>query len=234
MHPIKNSIICAIDTADIAHATHLCKTLAPHIGMAKFGLEFFMAHGPEGIRTLQKVELPIFLDVKLHDIPNTVSKAITSLIPLHVGIITLHCSGGSDMLRMASDTARSEASKHGIPAPKLIGITVLTSLSEQDLKRIGVPSSPEEHVTQLAALGQASGLDGIVCSPHEIEAVRKTCGHDFTIITPGIRLPSDAINDQKRTLTPQEALKKGANYLVIGRPITGSANPAETAKRFLS
>ena len=235
MHPVHNPVICAIDTSQLDHAITLCQTLAPYIGMAKLGLEFFMAHGPDGIHAVRKAtpELPIFLDVKLHDIPNTVSKAIASLIPLNLAIITLHCAGGTHMLRLAAETAHNEASKRGIHAPKLIGITVLTSLDQTDLQQIGVSASPDQQVTRLASLANASGIDGIVCSPHEIVAVRTHCGKDFTIITPGIRPHASPQNDQKRTLTPQEALAKGANYLVIGRPITDSTNPAEAAKAIM-
>jgi orotidine-5'-phosphate decarboxylase len=230
MNKNKNPIICAIDTGNLETATHLCRHIAPHVGMVKLGLEFFMAHGPQGVQAISKLGLPIFLDVKLHDIPNTVSKAVKSLSTLPLSIITIHTAGGTEMMRMAATMAKEEAAKLNKPAPLMIGITVLTSLDTLDLRKIGVNSSPLEQVDRLALLAKDSLLDGIVCSPHEIETVKQNCGKDFITVIPGIRPASTSLHDQKRVMTPQEALAKGADYLVIGRPITEDSDPAQAAK----
>jgi orotidine-5'-phosphate decarboxylase len=231
MKKIHNPIICAIDTGDLAAANQLCKDIAPHVGMIKLGLEFFMAHGPQGVRALEQHRLPIFLDVKLHDIPNTVSKAIKSLSTLPLSIITIHTAGGREMMRSAAQIAKEEADKLNKPAPLIIGITVMTSLDESDLQSIGVEASALQQVERLAKLAHLSSLDGVVCSAHEVTAVKHYCGREFITVVPGIRPITAALNDQKRVLTPTDALAKGADYLVIGRPITNDPNPALAAKK---
>jgi orotidine-5'-phosphate decarboxylase len=223
-----NPIICAIDTKDVKLAKELCTSLKPHIGMVKLGLEFFIKNGAEGVLEISKLGMPIFLDLKLHDIPNTVAEAIRSAMSLDVSIITIHTLGGKNMMQGAICAAKDEAEKTG-KRPLIIGVTVLTSMDAGDLHGIGINKAPDAQVELLAKLAKESGLDGVVCSPHEIELVKSVCGKDFKTIVPGIRPAGSDKGDQKRALTPKEAVDKGADYIVIGRPITASENPAEAA-----
>ena len=178
---------------------------------------------------MSKPGLPNFLELKLHDIPNTVSGAVRSLVPLGVNILTIHTQGGEAMMCAAVDSAQETALKLGISAPKIIGVTVLTSLDEHDLGHMGVSNKVEEQVVRLATLAKKCGLDGVVCSPREISAIRKSLGDDFSLIVPGIRPLGTALGDQKRVLTPNEAITAGADILVIGRPITQADNPYSSA-----
>jgi orotidine-5'-phosphate decarboxylase len=225
-----NPIICAIDTKDASLAKQLCTSLQPHIGMVKLGLEFFIKNGPQGVRQISELCIPIFLDLKLHDIPNTVAEAVRSAISLDVRIITIHALGGKNMMQGAICAAKDEADKLGKTRPMIIGITVLTSMDEGDLNGIGINQKPHTQVELLAKLAKESGLDGVVCSPHEIELVKSACGKDFKTIVPGIRPAGSEKGDQKRVLTPKEAVDNGADFIVIGRPITASSNPSSAAK----
>lgn len=225
-----NPIICAIDTQELDEAKTLCSSIRPHVGMVKLGLEFFTKYGPEGIRHIEAFNIPIFLDLKFHDIPNTVAKAVCSAMQLNVTLITVHTSGGETMMRAAKDAALEESSRLNKAAPLVIGVTVLTSLDNHDLAAIGYQHDTEKQVEQLASLAKKSTLDGIVCSPHEIALVKKSCGANFKTVVPGIRPLHSRTQDQKRTLTPKEALQNGADYLVIGRPITQSSTPQIAAK----
>lgn len=222
-----NPVFCAIDTADVGQARQLASQLKNHVGGLKLGLEFFMANGEAGYRQITELGLPIFLDVKLHDIPNTVSGAIGSLLPLKPNFITIHTSGGSAMMKAAAEAA----AKAGATRPKLLGVTVLTSLDSGDLTAVGQNTDVKQQVLRLAQLAKASGLDGVICSPAEVADLRKACGPDFILMVPGIRPSWAAANDQKRVMTPQEAIRAGATYLVVGRPITAAASPAEAAQR---
>ncbi len=226
-----NPIYCAIDTDDIAQADKLVRAIAPHVGGLKLGLQFFVAHGRAGVERLAAHGLPIFLDLKFHDIPNTVAKAIESTAGLPVRMLTVHASGGPEMLRRASDAAGNLAAKTGQPAPLVIAVTVLTSLDASDLAAVGQPADTAAQVLRLAELTLKQGADGIVCSPREIAVIRAACGLDFHLVVPGIRPEGSAADDQKRTLTPAEALRLGADTLVIGRPITDAADPAKAAQR---
>ncbi|MBV0899680.1 MAG: orotidine-5'-phosphate decarboxylase [Wolbachia endosymbiont of Fragariocoptes setiger] len=221
-----NPIICALDTCRLDRAITLSNLLRGKVGMIKLGLEFFFSHGLHGVREISKCNVPIFLDVKLHDIPNTVSKAISVIRDLDIAMLTVHVTGGEKMLRKAMHALIEKEIK-------LIGVTVLTSMDDEDLNRCGINRKVKEHVALLAKCAKESGLDGVVCSSLEIEKVREECGKDFKIITPGIRINSENNDDQKRTATPQEALLLGANYIVIGRPITGSDNPVEKVKSIM-
>lgn len=225
-----NPIYCAVDTTDLDDARTLAGTLKGAVGGLKLGLEFFTAHGPAGYRAIAEAGLPVFLDLKLHDIPNTVAGAMRSVTCLQPAIATIHAAGGSAMMRAARDAAGEEAAKRGIEAPKIVAVTVLTSLDGDDLKSIGVASQVQDQVRRLAELAAAAGLDGVVCAPHEIETVRSVCGPDFVLVVPGIRPEGSAKGDQKRAMTPAEAQERGANVLVIGRPITQSPDPAEAAR----
>ena len=220
-----NPIYVALDMPGLAAASAMAQRVAPYVGGLKVGLEFVSANGPEGVRAMVKTGRPVFLDVKLHDIPNTVAGAMKALAPLGAAIINVHASGGAAMMRAAAEAA---ASVH--PRPKVIAVTVLTSLESADLAAMGISGSPIDQVVRLAKLTKDSGVDGVGCSPLEIEAVRAACGPDFLIVTPGVRLAGGELGDQKRVMTPERALAAGADLLVIGRPSTGAADPAEAAK----
>lgn len=224
-------VFCAVDTPTIDAAKSLASRLTGLVGGLKLGLEFFLANGQDGYRALAAHDLPIFLDLKLHDIPNTVAGAVRSVTPLKPAFLTVHASGGPAMMKAAADAARETAGKLGIPRPRLLGVTVMTSLDSDDLGAVGQDSDMAAQVDRLAALSQESGLDGIVCSPHEIERLRRRSGDGFVLMVPGIRPRWAAANDQKRVLTPAEAVALGADHLVIGRPITAAVDPAEAAGR---
>ena len=210
-------IFVAIDTPDLPAAQSLAAAVAGHAGGIKLGLEFFCANGPSGIAAVAAMGAPVFLDLKLHDIPNTVGKAMAALAPLAPAIVTVHAAGGQAML----EAARAAAP----PATKVVAVTVLTSLDASDLAAIGVDGAPDAQVRRLAALARRSGLDGIVCSGAEVAAVHADWP-DGHFVVPGIR-PADAeVGDQKRVVTPREAIDRGASTLVIGRPITGAPDPA--------
>lgn len=211
-------IYVAIDTTDVHRAAAIAREVRGHAGGVKLGLEFFCANGHEGVLRIAEGELPIFLDLKLHDIPNTVEKAVAALARLEPAILTVHAAGGREMMRAAKAAAR--------PETKVVGVTVLTSLDDADLAASGVQGSPGDQVKRLAQLARESGLDGIVCSGSEVVAARADWPDGFFIV-PGIRSPSDHVGDQKRVVTPRQALDDGASVLVIGRPITGAADPAQ-------
>jgi orotidine-5'-phosphate decarboxylase len=227
---VRNPIFCALDTTDLSKAQKLAEALKDHVHGLKMGFEFFLAHGAAGYSKIAAFGTPVFLDVKLHDIPNTVAGALNALLPLKPAFVTIHASGGAAMMRAAAETA----AKAGEARPKLLGVTVLTSLDAKDLAALGQDIDTVRQVSRLARLAQESGLDGIVCSPQEVETVRAACGPDLVLVVPGIRPSWAAGNDQKRTMTPKEAITAGANYLVIGRPITGAENPAEAARKIVA
>ena len=197
----------------------------------KVGLELFTAEGPALFRKLKALRKDIFLDLKLHDIPNTVAGAVRSAFKHGVQMTTIHTSGGREMMAKAAEAARRTAEETGRPKPVLLGVTVLTSLKGADLEEVGQPSDVAGQVLRLAGLAKAAGLDGVVCSPQEIEVLRREYGRELTIVTPGIRPVWAAAQDQKRIMTPAEAVAKGADYLVIGRPITGAPSPNEAFLR---
>ncbi|MDX2027461.1 MAG: orotidine-5'-phosphate decarboxylase [Alphaproteobacteria bacterium] len=225
-----NPVFCSIDTSDAVKAKALAEQLRGHVHGLKLGLEFFLAQGAEGFRAVAAQGAPMFLDLKLHDIPNTVAGAVHSVLPLKPAFLTLHTAGGAGMMRAAAEAA----AKAGAARPKLLGVTVLTSLDAQDLASVGQGSDTEQQVTRLAKLAKDSGLDGVVCSPEEVKALRQALGPDFILMVPGIRPQWAAANDQKRFMTPRDAMAAGATYLVIGRPITGADNPAEAAQKIAS
>ncbi|MGL9757608.1 MAG: orotidine-5'-phosphate decarboxylase [Wolbachia sp.] len=220
-----NPIICALDTQDLNEAISWANALHDKVGMIKLGLEFFAAHGPSGVREVAKCNVPIFLDLKLYDIPNTVARTVEAIKALDVEMLTLHINGGTKMLEEALNVV--EGTKI-----KLIGVTVLTSMINEDLSELGVAREARSQVILLAKLAKKIGLHGIVCSALEAQEVRQECGKDFKIITPGIRM-NRGHDDQKRTATPKEAINSGADYIVIGRPITKSDNPASSAELIL-
>jgi len=228
---IRNPVFCALDTTDPQAALALCRRLAGLVGGLKLGLEFFSANGPEGVRAVVDGGLPLFLDLKFHDIPNTVAGAVKAAVRLGPAMTTLHASGGREMMAAAVDAAGEAATKWGVARPQLLAVTVLTSISQGDLAESGVAGPVVDQVKRLAALAQEAGVDGVVCSPHEVDVLRAQCGPGFHLVIPGIRPAWSAANDQKRVLTPREAMAKGADWLVIGRPITAAADPAAAAGR---
>jgi orotidine-5'-phosphate decarboxylase len=222
-------VFCALDSADLDKVRSLAQSLGGAVDGLKLGLEFFCAQGPKGIAEIARLGVPIFLDVKLHDIPNTVAGAIRSLAPLAPYYLTLHAGGGEEMMRVARLTAHEEAARLSLTPPRLLAVTVLTSLDESDLAQLGVAGTPSAQVVRLADLARRAEIDGIVSSPREITAIRAACGEEFDIVVPGIRPGGSAVGDQKRVMTPGEAARAGASALVIGRPITGADNPAHAA-----
>lgn len=226
----ENPVFCALDTADLAAACGLARALSGAVGGLKAGLEFFAAQGPSGVRALVDEGLPLFLDLKLHDIPNTVAGALRALAPMGAQLINVHAAGGSAMMQAAADALRAV----GPTRPLCLGVTVLTSLDRQDLSATGIAFAPLEQVLRLARLAQLAGLDGVVCSPQEAGAVRRICGPDFLIVVPGIRPPGTAAQDQKRAASPADALAAGADVLVIGRPITAQSDPPAAARAILT
>ncbi len=210
-------IFVAIDTADLVRAREIARAVRGAAGGIKLGLEFFSANGPAGVAELGEFELPLFLDLKLHDIPNTVAKAVQALRSLEPAILTVHAAGGRAML----ENAKAAAS----PKTKIVAVTVLTSLDEKDLAAAGVKGSAAEQVARLAALAQSAGLDGIVCSGEEIGAARKAWPDGFLVV-PGVRPKGSGVADQKRIVTPRGAIDDGASILVIGRPITDAEDPS--------
>lgn len=213
-------VFCAVDTADKDHARALAARVAGRVGGIKLGLEFFMANGRDGVAAVAEDGVPVFLDLKFHDIPNTVAGAVRALGACPYDILTVHAGGGSDMMRAAKDAAR--------PGAKVVGVTVLTSMDEDDLAAAGVIGTPADQVRRLAALAHGAGLDGIVCSAHEVAAMRAAWPEGFFVV-PGIRPAGSAVGDQKRVMTPREAMSAGASILVVGRPITGAEDPGAAA-----
>jgi orotidine-5'-phosphate decarboxylase len=217
-------VFCAIDRPDLEGALGLGRSLLDVVGGLKVGLEFATANGPDGIRRIGALGLPVFLDLKFHDIPNTVAGAVRAAASLGVAMLSLHVAGGLAMLRAAVEAAHLAE-----PCPKLLGVTVLTSLDDADLAELGVAHTVTDQVLRLAELAWTAGLDGVICSPHEILPLRERFGREFKLVAPGIRPRACAQRDQKRTLAPAEALAAGADVLVIGRPITDAADPRAAA-----
>lgn len=214
-------IYVAIDTPDLDRARTLGKAVKRHAGGLKLGLEFFAANGPGGVAEIAHLGLPLFLDLKLHDIPNTVAKAVQALRPLEPAVLTVHGAGGRAML---------EEAKAAAPAgTKVVAVTVLTSLDEDDLAATGINGNPHDQVERLARLAKSAGLDGIVCSGNEVKAARKAWANGFFVV-PGIRPAEGSNADQKRIMTPRKAMDSGASILVIGRPVTGAPDPDEALR----
>jgi len=218
---VSNPVFVAIDTPDLDRALALADVVRPHVGGFKLGLEFFAANGPAGFRAVAERGVPIFLDLKLHDIPNTVGKAVAALAPLRPAVLTVHAAGGEAML-----AAAKQAAPEGC---KVVAVTVLTSLDRSDLAAAGVTGSPADQVARLADLSRRAGCDGIVCSGEEVADAAQHWPTGYFVV-PGIRPAGSDAGDQKRVLTPAEALARGASMLVIGRPITAAADPAGAAR----
>ena len=222
----RDRLFCALDTTDLEQATSWAKTLNGLVGGIKIGKEFFTAHGPQGIGRLTASGMPLFLDLKFHDIPNTVAGAIRAALPLQPRMINVHATGGSARMKAAAEAA-AEA---GPNRPLVLAVTVLTSLDDSDLIVGGVKGPVEAQVLRLAQVAQAAGLDGVVCSAKEITLLRQALGPDFKLVVPGIRPAGADVGDQKRVMAPPDAVAAGADYLIIGRPITTAADPVQAAR----
>jgi len=229
---IKEKIIIALDVKNQAEARKILASL-PEARIFKVGLELFTAEGPAMIELVRNYGRQVFLDLKLHDIPNTVAGAVRAALRPGVSMLTLHTSGGKEMMSRAIESAREESEKSNLDLSLLLGVTVLTSLKDKDLEEIGFSSGSQAQVLRLARLAWQAGLKGVVCSPQEIELLRTELGPELKIITPGIRPAWAEAQDQKRIMTPAEALIKGADYMVIGRPITQAVSPAEAFARIV-
>jgi orotidine-5'-phosphate decarboxylase len=227
----RGGILVALDTTDVTVAKGWARATRDAVAGIKLGLEFFNAQGPAGVAEVAALGAPLFLDLKFHDIPNTVAGAVRAVAPLKPMMLNLHASGGAAMMKAARDAARESAARLGVNPPKLIAVTILTSLDDGDLAAVGQPAGAADQVRRLAALTQECGLDGVVCSAHEIAPLRRDLGPDFLLVVPGIRPSWSASGDQKRVMEPRQAMAAGADYLVIGRPITGAADPAGAARR---
>ncbi len=217
----RSPIFVAIDTPDLERAKQIATQVHHHVGGIKLGLEFFVANGRAGVKEMAALGLPIFLDLKFHDIPNTVGKAIQALRPLEPAIITVHAAGGRAMMEDAKAAAPL--------GTKVVAVTVLTSLDSDDLTAIGIDSDPHEQVERLTRLAMEAGLDGVVCSGNEVAAAKKIWPKGYFVV-PGVRPANGVIGDQKRTMTPRQAMDNGASILVIGRPITKAENPDQAAR----
>jgi len=228
-----NPIIAALDVPSAAAALKLAEQIAPAVGAFKIGKELFVSAGPDIVKRVRATGAKVFLDLKFHDIPNTVAKAVAAALRLDVQMLTIHTSGGGEMMRAAEQSAQDMAKSLGVPLPLVLGVTVLTSSSKETLAETGCEPDPEKQVLRLAQLAVKSGLRGLVCSPLEIAALRLVLPAGVQLVTPGIRTGAEKADDQKRTLSPRQAIQAGANWLVVGRPIYAAENPRAAAEKIL-
>ena len=229
----KDKIIFALDVEHFTEAQHWVNLLKDHVGIFKVGKQLFTHSGPKVIDMIRQKGQKVFLDLKYHDIPNTVAKAGEEATRHNVAMFNLHALGGFEMMKRTVETSKSVAKTLGISRPTILAVTILTSMDDEGLKEVGVQGPLIEEVARLAVLAQKAGIDGVVASPQEIGIIRQRCGEKFLIVTPGIRHPSDKRDDQKRTLTPREAIMAGADYLVIGRPIKEAKDPIEAVGKII-
>ncbi|MGI6648091.1 MAG: orotidine-5'-phosphate decarboxylase [Bacillota bacterium] len=228
---VKQRLIVALDVDTRTEAERLVEALEGQAGAFKVGMQLYNSEGPEIVRSLMQRGGKVFVDLKFHDIPNTVVQAGRVMTRLGVFMYNLHVAGGQEMMRQTVAATHEEAKAAGVNPPLVLGVTVLTSITPQQLREeIGVDRDLTEQVVKWAKLAQEAGLDGVVASPQEIQAIRQACGPEFLIVTPGVRPAGSQLNDQKRVMTPGEAIAAGASYLVVGRPITGAADPAAAAQ----
>lgn len=234
MYAMQNPIIAALDVPTADQALKLAQQIAPAVGAFKIGGELFTAAGPDIVKRVRDTGAAVFLDLKFHDIPNTVAKSVASATRLDVQMLTIHTSGGGEMMRAAEESAQKTALQSGRNSPLVLGVTVLTSSDSSTLSEIGCEPNVGRQVERLAQLAAHSGLRGLVCSPLEIAALRQVLPAHMQLVTPGIRTGAEKADDQKRTLSPREALDAGANWLVIGRPIYAAEHPRVAAEKILS
>jgi len=229
----KEKIIFALDVDHFSEAQRWVNLLKDHIGIFKVGKQLFTRAGPKVVDMIRKKDQKVFLDLKFHDIPNTVAKAGEEATKLEVAMFNLHALGGFDMMKKTVEASRETAKNLGISRPLILAVTILTSMDESVMKEVGIQGPILEEVGRLAFLSMKAGVDGVVASPQEIGIIRERCGEKFLIVTPGIRLPSEKKDDQKRTLSPKEAISNGADYLVIGRPIKEAKDPLEAVQKII-
>jgi len=231
----KERIILALDVDGESQALSLVERLQSHVGLFKVGMQLYHSSGPEIIHKIHGLGGRVFLDLKFHDIPNTVGAVSRVVASLGCMMFNVHAAGGRSMMEAAARQAREEARRRGLVPARVLGVTVLTSLSQQQVNQeLGIPGTVQDTVVKWAILARESGLDGVVASPQEISAIRRACGGDFLIVTPGVRPVWAEAQDQKRVTTPREAVDLGADYLVIGRPITAAPDPVAAAQRIIS
>lgn len=235
MAQAKDKLIVALDVDTAGRALALVDQLKVSVGMFKVGMQLFTAAGPELVRQIISQGSPVFLDLKYHDIPNTVAMAAIEATRLGVSLFNIHTSGGSEMMKWTANAVAETAARENLTAPKVLGVTLLTSVDQETLKQIGIDGQPSVVVGRLAKLAHQSGLDGVVASAQEIELIRQAVSQsDFLIVTPGIRSPIDEVQDQRRTMTAAEAIRAGADYIVVGRPIIAAGDVTAAAERFVS
>jgi orotidine-5'-phosphate decarboxylase len=231
---MRERLIVALDLDSLDQAQELVRLLAGDVGMFKIGKQLFTHAGPQAVRLIQELGGEIFLDLKFHDIPNTVAKAAIEATRMGVKMFNVHASGSLEMMRLTVKEVERVCRQEKRRKPIMLAVTVLTSLSQDDLRRVGVDGNVEDQVVRLALLTKEAGMDGVVASPHEVADIRKACGRRFVIVTPGIR-PADASrNDQQRVMTPAEAIRAGVDYIVVGRPILEAKNPLSAARSIVA
>ena len=228
-----NRLIVALDVHSMTDVHTLIERLGDSVSYYKVGMELFYRVGTEVLTYLHNQKKSIFLDLKLHDIPNTVAEGLCSLINLHADMLNVHASGGYEMMRISVERVHEKAAQDRIPTPKLIAVTILTSIGSDDWKEMGFSQEIREQVIRFASLAKKAGMDGVVASPQEAAAIREACGSDFLIVTPGIRPAGADINDQSRIATPSVALRNGATHLVVGRPIRAAKDPKAAAEAII-
>lgn len=233
MNDPKDKIIFALDVEHFGEAQQWVNRLKDRIGIFKVGKQLFTHAGPKVVDMIRQKGQKVFLDLKYHDIPNTVAKAGEEATRLGVAMFNLHALGGVEMIKKTVEASRSVAKELGIPKPIILAVTILTSMDQDSMKEVGIQGPIQDEVGRLASLSLKAGVDGVVASPQEIGIIRQKCGEKFLIVTPGIRHPSDKKDDQKRTMSPKEAITAGANYLVIGRPIKEAKDPLEAVQKII-
>jgi orotidine-5'-phosphate decarboxylase len=230
----KRRLIFALDVESLVEAEALIDELLPEVGLFNVGKQLFLHAGPVIVRRIKERGGEVFLDLKFHDIPRTVAKAGVEAARLGVKMFDVHALGSTEMMRVTVSEVRRACRREALRRPKILAVTVLTSLSRDDLKRVGIMAGVESQVVRLARLAKESGMDGGVASPHEIASIRKACGRVFTIVTPGVRPARAGWDDQKRVMTPEAAIRAGADYLVVGKPIRDAKSPAEAARAIVA
>ncbi len=231
---MRERLIVALDLDDLEQATELVRSLAREVGMFKVGKQLFTHAGPQAVRLIQELGGEIFLDLKFHDIPNTVAKAAIEATRLGVKMFNVHASGSLEMMRLTVKEVERVSRQEKLRRPIMLAVTVLTSLGQEDLQRLGVEHKIADQVVRLALLTKEAGMDGVVASPHEVADIRTACGRRFVIVTPGIRLADSQRHDQRRVMTPAEAVRAGVDYIVVGRPILEAQNRIAAARAIVT
>jgi len=231
---MRERFIVALDVGDLGGVKELVKLLASEVGMFKVGKQLFTHAGPQAVRLIQELGGEVFLDLKFHDIPNTVAKAAVEATRLGVKMFNVHASGSLEMMRATAKEARRVCHQQNLRKPIMLAVTVLTSLNQDDLKRVGVDGRVADQVVRLALLTKEAGMDGVVASPHEVADIRSACGRRFVIVTPGIRPRDAGRNDQQRVMTPADAIQASVDYIVVGRPILAAKDPVAAARKIIA